>query len=134
MSEKSDLFARISQCNAEIARIKVDILGMLEEKDISLDFQKIFGKYHSDNEAYDISVNNQWRRELCDEAKKIQNNVALKLQDAIDYKINLNVDLDICIKNALKMIDDLEAEIARCRARIAQIEAEEEAERRRHNS
>lgn len=128
MSEKSDLYNRIDQCNAEIAVIRSDIAGMENEKVVTQGHINTFTAERDTNIAYDISAGDTWRRQLCEAAKEIQKNITEGYSVAIDNANNVYADLCGCIANANQMIRNLEDEIGRCRARIAQIEAEEAAE------
>ncbi|PHU35695.1 MULTISPECIES: hypothetical protein [Pseudobutyrivibrio] len=135
MSEKSDLFARIGQCEQEIARIRADIESMKAYKsEVIADIDKCTIKMDYSN-GYDMTVDNTWRKQLCDQAIDLQVVVNQELQNSIDDYEGLVNDFVACINNALRMIGELEAEITRCRARIAQIEEEERRaaeDRRKH--
>ncbi|SDB56870.1 hypothetical protein SAMN02910298_02932 [Pseudobutyrivibrio sp. YE44] len=131
MSEKSDLYDRINQCNAEIATIKTDIASM--DGEITIGNMKLtsISSYKTDNENYDMSVGDTWRRQLCNMAIVKQKVANQTYSDSITSCEGLITDLQNCISNAWKMVRDLEDEIRRCQDRIAQIEAEEaEAARR----
>ena len=135
MSEISDLFARIGQCQQEIARIRADIESMKAYKsEVIANIDQCTIKVEYSN-GYDMTVNNTWRKQLCDEAIDLQIVVNTELQRSIDDYEGLVNDFDVCIDKALRMIGELEAEISRCRARIAQIEEEERRaaeDRRKH--
>ena len=131
MSEKSDLYDRINQCNAEIAVIRADISSMEDEKVVTQGHVATFTACKDTNVAYDMTVGDTWRRQLCNAAIEIQKNVTEGYGVAIENANNIITDLCSCIERAYQMISDLEDEIRRCQDRIAAIEAAEAEEARR---
>ena len=127
MSEKSDLYARIDECNRQINIINQDINSMSQEKENVRGYLFDFNNQKDDVRDYDMTVGDTWRKQLCDQAIEIQRLIFQGIGSAAQMCENTMAELDRCISEARRMIRELESTISSCRARIAQIEAEERA-------
>ena len=127
MSEKSSLYARISECNREIAIIRQDIVGMQQGIQQMRVIVTSFSEQKTDVDIYDMTAGDTWRKQLCDIAIEKQKRLVSGIGKAVGECEVVISDLNKAITEANRRITSLQNEIASCQARIAAIEAEERA-------
>lgn len=127
MSEKTDLYSRISECNREIGIIRQDIAGMQQSINQMRLHADAFETQKEDVSTYDMTVGDTWRKQLCDGAVEIQKSLVLGIGKASSQCENVITELNGCIATANRRITSLQNDIASCQSRIAAIEAEERA-------
>ena len=130
MSEISDLQATIRACREKITMIQNDIVGIgnanrtISRHVLELQEQKVLV------DDFDMTVEDTWRKNLCDTAIEYKTNVSTGFDDAVTECSNIISDLNTCIKNANDEIEKLKNRISECERRIEAIRAEEERRRR----
>ena len=133
MSEKSDLRRTIRECNNLIAIIRQDIIDMENGITTISGYKQEFRDQKKDVDDYDMTVGGTWKQDLCDISLTHQTSVSTGVKSAKTTCGTAICELNTCINNAYEKIRQLEGTIERCERRIAEIEAAEEEERRRHN-
>ena len=125
MSEKANLYARISECNREIGTIRQDICGMQQSMNQMRKYADSFITQKNAVDTYDMTVGDSWRKQLCDMAVEKQKSLVLGIGKAASQCERVVGDLNTCIATANRRITSLQNEISNCQNRIAAIEEEE---------
>jgi prefoldin subunit 5 len=127
MGEKSDLRATIRGCRERIGMIETDITGMGNaNKTLSRHIETLRLQKTAAND-YDVTVNDTWKKDLCDNAITGQVAVVNGIDSAISTCATTISELNTCVTNAQDEITGLKNKISSCESRIAEIERAEAA-------